>query len=173
MKKLFCLLTIICISLAGLSQEVSNSRIAGKNEIKLNAAYLLAEYFEFSYERTLSERSAIGISAGLPFSRDIDIKFSTFPYYRMYFGNKPTGGFFLETNMLYANKDFDEFNSVTFMDETINESTFGIGLGIGGKFLTADGWIGEIFVRGGRNFISEDYFSDGYISAGISFGKRF
>ena len=49
----------------------------------------------------------------------------------------------------------------------------GLGLAIGGKFLTKNGFIGEIYIGGGRNFINTDKIDGGYPRIGVSIGKRY
>ncbi|MDM9631251.1 DUF3575 domain-containing protein [Robiginitalea aurantiaca] len=136
----------------------------GVNELKLNAAYLLAGFAEISYERILGEDSALGLSLGFALDNSIDYRFNAIPYYRLYFGKKKAAGFFAEGNGAF------------FSERTSRSNTAlgaGLGLAIGGKFMTKNQWIAELFLGVGRNFVNNDLLNDVYPRAGISIGKRF
>ncbi|MGB3775881.1 MAG: DUF3575 domain-containing protein [Leeuwenhoekiella sp.] len=147
-------------SIQSLEQEVP------KNEIKVNGAYLIAGILEISYERLLSDESSVGFSIGASIDSDIDYTFFLTPFYRFFFGKKRAAGFFVEANSnLYA----EELND----DPSDQALGLGVGLAIGGKFVTKGGWVAEILAGAGRNFVNTNQIEEGYPRLGLSIGKRF
>ena len=178
MKKIILITSLFSFLIYAQSQNRDSSEIT-RNELKFNSGYLLLEYVEISYEALLNEESGIGISLGAPLNNAIDYKFAAIPYYRLYFGGKPAAGFFIEANAALIKQEVRTPNTgfIGFIFEPVNvverdEFTAGLGLAIGGKFLTKKGWIGEIFAGGGKNFLNDDA-SGGYPRFGIKIGKRF
>ncbi|WOD44831.1 DUF3575 domain-containing protein [Hwangdonia lutea] len=143
------------------------------NEIKLNGLFLIIGALDVTYERTLNEESGVGISILLPIDNNVsdDIKYMISPYYRFYFGEKYAGGFFLE--------GFGMLNStnreINFSNDTYDFRTdFALGIGLGGKWITKSGFIGELSFGVGRNLFNNkntDYEIIG--KGGISIGYRF
>ncbi|WGK64687.1 DUF3575 domain-containing protein [Croceiramulus getboli] len=162
----FTLVVIGCVFL-GRAQNTSKhkNQPSFKNEFRLNAGSLVVGFPEVSYERLLNEDSALGISFGFTIDDDIDLLWMATPFYRFYFGEKPAAGFFLEGNSSLYQVEGNGMND--------DYSGFGVGLGGGGKFLTRSGWIGEILLGIGRNFINTDDISEYYPRVGISIGRRF
>lgn len=87
-KNILAFLMLLCV----ISSYAQNDSIArnnyGKNEIKLNALFLLIGAFEPSYERNLTQESSIGMSVFIPFDKenfDSDINYYVSPYYRIFF----------------------------------------------------------------------------------------
>jgi len=148
----------------------------GTNEIKINMGSLLLEFPEISYEHIINEESSIGISVACPLDRDISYRFMVFPNYRIFFGNKRAAGFFIEANSaIFSQRSQNNIVVLNFNDPSTDKTKIGWGLGIavGGKFLTKNGFIGEVYVGGGRNFINTDKIDGGYPRVAISIGKRF
>ena len=146
------------------------------NEIKLNGLYLVIGAFDITYERTINQESAYGLNVFLPFDDDIDINYYISPYYRFYFGKKYAAGFFLEgfgmLNSLVESR-FNDSNGDFFLVEE-NVTDFALGIGLGGKWLTNSGFIGELNFGIGRNlFNASDTDEDIVAKIGISFGYRF
>lgn len=147
------------------------------NELKLNALYAVVGVLDLTYERTLNEESGIGLTFAVPFDKELDsdINYYVSPYYRFYFGKKYAAGFFLEGfGMLSAYEQTDIFigNDVVINEES--KLAFALGIGVGGKWVTNGGFIGELSLGVGRNIINADDFIDdvvGKISIGI--GYRF
>lgn len=147
-------------SIQSLNEEALN------DEIRVNAAYLIIGLPEISYERILSDESAVGISMGARIDKDIEQIFFLTPFYRLYFGKKRAAGFFVEANStIYA----QEIND----DSSDNVMGLGLGFAIGGKFITKGGWVAELLAGAGRNFLNTDLIEEGYPRVGISIGKRF
>ncbi len=174
-RPLFFIILFMYSNYSIYSQNVKEQNNSS-NELKINMGSLLLEFPEISYEHILNEESSIGISVAFPLDRDISYRFMVFPNYRIFFGEKRAAGFFIEANSAIFSQRFQKdliFGSVN--DPTTEDTKIGWGLGIavGGKFLTKNGFIGEIYVGGGRNFINTDKIDGGYPRVGISIGKRF
>ncbi|MGH1385698.1 hypothetical protein [Kordia sp.] len=159
------LIFALLLSISMNSQE-NKTGISGKNELKVNGLNTILGFPEISYERILNDESGLGFSIGFSADDSIDYKFGVTPYYRFYFGKKRAAGMFLESSVSLFSAE---------SDKNQNENLFGggFGIGIGGKFLTNNGWIGELIVGAGRNFINDDGLDSAYPRIGISFGKRF
>ena len=156
-----------------------------RNELKINAAYLLAGIIEMSYERSINEDSSFGISANYDVAGDSNYTTMISPYYRLFFSKNHAAGFFFETSTTFLWEQGDD-DIVYYSSEDViypdsyyvnsyGENVFGWGLGIavGGKFLTSNNWVFEVVAGLGRNFINTDEISDLYPRLGISIGKRF
>ncbi len=181
MKKTTLLLVLsILLSIPTFSQEQSeNNASENFNELKLNGLYLVLGAFDVTYERTINEESAFGLNVFLPFDDDIndDINYYISPYYRFYFGKKYAAGFFVEgfgmlnstNNFIFSNNGFD-----TVLKEE-NVTDFALGIGLGGKWITSSGFIGELNLGFGRNLFNNNDTSDYELigKIGISVGYRF
>lgn len=175
MKNLLLTLLFIGFLNSLYAQEKADS--LRNNEIKINVAYpLLAEIFEISYENILNEESALGFSLAFAFSDVQQYRFLAIPYYRIYFGKKRAAGFFFEANAaIFSAEDYYyDYSSFTSVEEDASVH-FGLGIAIGGKFVTKNGTIVDLVLGLGRNLTNDDDFSslETYPRLGISFGKRF
>ncbi|MFD0990230.1 hypothetical protein ACFQ1R_08990 [Mariniflexile jejuense] len=180
MKKL-PLITLIfsLISIISFSQE-TETQISEKenfNELKLNGLFLIAGSFEVTYERTINEESGVGFSVFLPFDEEVkdDVNYYISPYYRFYFGKKYAAGFFIEGfGMLNSVNEFI-FNSNLNDFEKKSITDFALGIGVGGKWVTNNGFVGELNLGFGRNLFNDYSNTDlkfvGKI--GITLGYRF
>ncbi len=158
------------------------SQIKGNNELKINGLYLVAGGAEITYERILSDETALGLSIAFDIDNDNFYNFGAFPYYRFYFGKKRAGGFFVEGNGAVLVDQFEKEVTITTNGNNgsinINDigdlkTRFGLGIAVGGKFLSRNGWIGELSLGFGRVFGVENDASKVYTRAGITIGKRF
>ena len=182
MKKAYLLLlATILFSTASFSQEDTkdeNTTPENFNEFKLNGLYLVLGAFDVTYERTINEESAFGLNVFLPFDDDIndDVNYYISPYYRFYFGKKYAAGFFLEGfGMLNSTNDFrfsgNDFD-ITLQEENITD--FALGIGLGGKWITNSGFVGELNLGFGRNLFNNDRYDYEIIGkVGINIGYRF
>jgi hypothetical protein len=168
MKKLITLLVLLAMQLS-FSQTKPKDSVPDfrKNEIKINALYLILGAFEGTYERALNDESAVGASVTflLDGENDINTAFAFSPYYRLYFGKKPVSGFFVEGFAQYAKINYNEyeyFYNPNTGESTYNEydnkiSAFALGIGLGGKWYTKSNILFEINAGIGRNLsISSD-----------------
>ncbi|NNC45239.1 MAG: DUF3575 domain-containing protein [Winogradskyella sp.] len=181
MKKIFLCLALVTYSITGFSQDADAEASSGNyNEIKLNGLYLVIGAFDITYERTLSEESALGVSVFLPFDEDIrdDLKYYVSPYYRLYFGKNYAAGFFIEGfGMLNSyNEYYVDYNeSLDIYTEGDDFKTdFALGIGLGGKWVTDSGFVGELNLGIGRNLFNNDSDGDEIVGkVGITLGYRF
>ena len=170
---LFCFFTI-------KAQEESTDETLDSSEIKLNALYMVVGAFEVSYEYLLNEESGVGVSVFLPFDKDIkeDINYYISPYYRFYFGNKYASGFYLEGFGMLSDV---RVNEITYFDingnitreEYEDETNFALGIGLGGKWITSRGLLGELNLGVGRNIFNSDYDNEFVGKIAITVGYRF
>jgi hypothetical protein len=157
------------------NQEESNQKL---NEVKLNGLYMVLGAFEGSYEYLLNEESGVGVSLFLPIDKDLneDVNYDISPYYRFYFGEKYASGFFLEGfGMLNSVNEYIYYIGSNQYDEK-SITDFALGIGLGGKWLTKKGLLGEINFGIGRNLFntSDDYIDNEYVAKlGITIGYRF
>ena len=155
----------------------------GNNEIKINLFFSVAGLPEIAYERLLEDNMGVGIAFFVNADRDNDYRFGLTPHYRLYFGQKKAAGFFIEGNAAFLGmKSRRELYYVvpnmpynTYPSSTLDRSVlFGMGAAIGGKFLTRNGFLGEIYSGVGRIFDNKAYYHDSaYPRVGITIGKRF
>ena len=185
MKKLILWSLVLLFSNSMFAQEdtsVTNfNSNENNNEVKLNALFLVLGAFDFTYERLLNEESGVGINVFLPYDNDIkdNINYFISPYYRMYFGEKYASGFFLEGfGMLSSVNDTVTVFSTPFDPNPTkieNESTdFALGIGVGGKWITNSGFVGELGFGFGRNITDTADNGDDFVAKiGITIGYRF
>lgn len=180
MRKLLPIL-FFCFSFVALAQEdskddtKSDKRFAiegNYNELKINALYAVIGAIEVNYERTLNNRSAIGLSVFLPYDQDQidDIDYLIGPYYRHYFGKNYATGFFVEGFGLLnsTRQQFPVSNGETF------ETDLALGIGFGGKWVSESGFVGELNLGFGRNIIDPDNDTFDILGRiGITIGYRF
>lgn len=174
--KYFIFFALLLIGpIVGLYAQEDTLEYSGDNELKINAAYLLGGFVEITYERILSEDSAIGLAVDFALDKNIDYRFGIIPHYRLYFGKKRAAGFFAEGNAAFYSAcafcSTSDFSPTTYDSST--EFGAGLGLALGGKFITTKGWTAELFLGIGRNFVNNDLLDDVYPRAGLSIGKRF
>ena len=177
MKKiiLFLCLFISALSYAQVNTEADAPEfpqdLNKKSELKINALTLLAaKWIDVSYENLINEESSFGVAATLNTdTTGSDLKYSLTPYYRRYFSNKLARGFFVEGfGMLFSAKDTDLFG---FGGQEF-ETGVALGISVGGKFVSKQGFTTELLLGFGRN-LSNDNYNDSIGRIGISFGYRF
>lgn len=123
---------------------------------------LISGAIDVSYEILLNEESGVGLEVFVPYNNDIIINYYVSPYYRLYFGKKYAAGFFLEGFGMLNSRDMGE-ESVSFNNGVIvrrefeDETNFALGIGLGGKWITESGFVGELRLGVGRNLISSDF----------------
>jgi len=179
MKKSYLVLLIaVLFSMSVFSQENIENKSASENfnEVKINGLYLVLGAFDLTYERTISQESAFGVNVFLPFDDDIndDINYYISPYYRFYFGKKYAAGFFVEGfGMLNSTNDYNYLDGSNSSNKE-NITDFALGIGLGGKWITKSGFIGELNLGFGRNLFNSDRYDYEIIGkVGITLGYRF
>jgi len=189
-KYILCVLNLF-LNTYSYSQTVQDENIPiedfaylGENEIKLNVGYSIIGIPEVTYERLFRNLdSAVGLAIGKSyknintneFGSESKINIALTGYYRLYFGNKVSSGFFIEGNAIYYSE------SEVFSNRTNFEDAFdriGIGAAIGLKLLRYDGWLIELMVGGGQvlnkinDRLTDGNFGDGYPRLAVTFGYR-
>jgi hypothetical protein len=199
MKKITLLGSLIFMSLQLTGQNIENSKeskypqdVEKRYELKLNAFSLIAyAALDLSYERLIDENSSYGVAVFYNFSKDTDAditirkKFSITPYYRQFFfENKYARGFFIE-GFGMLNTYQDDYNYYYNNYDTVEiQTSFALGVSVGGKFVLKEGFTAEVLAGIGRNLIKDknddDYNSFDYRNYnsiigrfGISLGYRF
>lgn len=182
MKKLLLTLTFGFTVLAAQAQtkitvktDTLKTTINGKNELKINLLSTLFSLPEISYERLIANDMSVGVSVMFRLEDDTDINFGIVPNYRIYFGAKKAAGFFVEGNAAIINSKNDYYLSYSSYPagqalSYKNETNLGLGLAVGGKFLTKSGLVVETYLGLGRVFGNNNL--DAYPRVGISIGKR-
>ena len=163
------------ISYAQVNSEMENPEfpqdIEKKHEVKINALTLLAsKWIDVSYENLLTEESSFGVATTLNTDTgETDLQYSLTPYYRRYFSNKFARGFFVEGfGMLFSARDTDLFG---FFESQQFETGFAVGLSVGGKFVSKEGFTAELLLGIGRDLTGSNVDVVGRV--GISLGYRF
>lgn len=167
-----------------LASQAQNDSIPrnnfGKNEVKINALFLILGAFEASYERNFSENSSAGISVFKPFGYnnvDTNVNFYVSPYYRIFFGKKYAAGFFIEGFGMLNAIDEDYYvngeNYTEIKEKTVTD--FALGFGLGGKWLTSGGFVFEVNGGLGRNLFNNKNENDVALvgKLGFNLGYRF
>ena len=162
------------------------------NEVRLNLLAPVAfKAISLEYERSTIRVKDLGFGATISasFAKTGDYEttlfptFGVMPYARWYFGGKklsmtrPNSGFFIEANTAinynrYTIRHYNPTNDQT-TSETLQGTSWGIGLGGGWKFVSRSNWSGEISLRVGRNFVRSKGYDDVYVHPAISVGYRF
>ncbi len=190
MKKIVCAI-LMGTSLIGFSQEAENFEAGPqeKHEVRLDAFEALAfTTIELNYEYVISKYSGAGAAISLNLN-DESIEsygqnFAFTPYYRQYFLNKKefgARGLFVEGSLQLSAGEhevyYNSYNPVTdsYIEGTNKENWFetGLGLAIGQKWVSNNGFTFEISAGGGRNNLGADSAPEGYFRGGILVGYRF
>lgn len=181
-KSILCLLALVLsFSLSAQENTTDQNSDSPSHEFKLNALSLILGAVDVSYEYLLNEESAVGLN-GLVFfddNLDTDLNYYISPYYRLYFGNKYASGFYLEgfgmLNSIKGNWESFLDNQGSFISVQGEDVTdFALGIGLGGKWITKSGFVGEIGLGVGRNlFNSEESGYDFVAKVGVTVGYRF
>jgi len=187
MKFLLTLFFLFFSILIGFSQtddgaNTNNTTTSiDKNELRLNVASLIGfGGLEVDYEYLFNQEASFGVSLliGTGDSNDIDLirNFSFTAYYRQFFSKKYAQGFFVEGFGMVLSREerFFTFNNGFENEENVNETQAALGVSVGGKFLTRNGFVAEIFGGVGRTFGDSNIaFTNIIARGGISLGYRF
>lgn len=184
MKKTIFTASLFLLFLSSYCQEKNENQNFKRNELKINAVFLVAGIAELTYERLINEESAAGISLFAALDPEISTKFSLTPYYRFYFGRKPAAGFFIEGFGMLNNYQqtfrITYFNSNGYYSDYLAKgksvTDFALGFAIGAKWMTRKGIIFELNAGIGRNlFNNESTLNDNQIvgRGGLIVGYRF
>ena len=174
-KTTFALLVLFTVFAQAQEKEDTQQNF---NELKLNALYAVVGAFEVTYERTLNAESAFGTSVLIPYeSEDSSLNYYLSPYYRFYFGKKYAAGFFVEGFGLLSSEDRIialTNNGNNFISQTEAITDFALGIGLGGKWVSKQGFVGELNLGIGRNLFNADQTGTELVGKlGITVGWRF
>jgi hypothetical protein len=186
--KRITLVILLTISAISFAQEKNSftKEVQKKHEVKINALNLIAlKWLDVSYEYLINKESSFGVSTLISFNDDLGFDsyrtFSLTPYYRRYFSKDYAEGFFIEGfGMLNTYKN-NYSNTYYGLGNNSNDTSgrftdFAVGISAGGKFVTKNGFVAEIYLGLGRNLFnnSNSYdIIDVVGRGGISLGYRF
>lgn len=173
MKKTFLILFLFSLTFNSVAQENEKfpQDINKKHELKINVLTLIAaKWIDVSYEKLINEESSFGLSAAINTDTDeTDLNYQITPFYRRYFSGKFARGFFVEGfGSLFSARNYDDF----FSTQQEFETGFALGVSVGGKFVSKQGFTTELLLGVGRN-LSGDTDYEGFGRIAISVGYRF
>ncbi len=182
MKKITLLAILLITSLSTLAQEEEkkeSEEVVKKNEVTLNAFSIIAfKTLDFSYEYLLNSEASVGISVLINLQNENNLNdtyynesFAITPYYRHFFSRKYAQGFFIEAFGMY-----NQQKNYYYVPSTGNTSNnFALGMSIGGKFVSRNGFIYEFFLGAGRNLAisNHDVATEVVPRLAASIGYRF
>jgi hypothetical protein len=151
------------------SEEEVYKREIAKNELSIGAFNLVAfGALDIAYERIMTQNSSWAIEAfvlalnnediGDPYEKD----FSLTGKYKYFFGDRTAWGFYVNGLAMISSGEFrttDEtfVNGNYFYDtEEKTYTDFALGFGLGGKFVSKQGFFLDLSTGIGRNLFSED-----------------
>ena len=157
--------------------QAKSLMMSDNNELRINLLMSIIGLPELDYERYIADNMGVGLAVA--FSLDTPENMSTrsiiLPYYRLYFGSKKANGFFIEGNMaIVGQREITYSNGYYSTDGTSfshSSTNFGFGFAAGEKFLTRNGFIGEVYLGVGRLF--GESINGAYPRVGVCLGKRF
>ena len=190
-RKLTIFIAVLLLSLNAFSQQQNTSTDVNaaqskslngsdNNELRINLLMSIIGLPELTYERYVADNMGVGLSVAVSLDKmeNMSTRSIISPYYRLYFGNKKASGFFIEGNMALVRQkelDYNYYydNGVTYQSELYTRLTtnFGFGGAIGVKLLARNGFVGEVYLGGGRLF--GESIAEAYPRIGVSLGKRF
>ena len=183
MKKISFLFLAICYSITSLGQS-DDLPANRQHEFRFDAIEAIASAnLEISYEYIVNKYSGFGgsITVGLDNDDISNLRFAITPYYRQYFFNKKdygARGLFVEGFGQFSVFETLEstFNNIvgdSFDVEETTESAFGLGLAVGQKWVSKNGFVFEISTGLGRRFGSDIQDVDEFFfRGGILIGYR-
>src|SRR5690606_20495023 len=145
MRKNLLLICLLCISGALFAQDSTRTvSYERKNDVLIDPIFLIAApALNASYERILNADYGVGVHALLGLgAMDEIVQIS--PYARMYLGQRYASGFFLEAFFPITSSEEYEESFEKENTPSTRETTFGFGVGMGGKWVLKKNIIFEI-----------------------------
>lgn len=181
------LMAFLCIPIIGMAQEnddnITKNLLERKHELRIDALEgLIVPAIDLSYEYVFSKYAGAGITLFINLDDNGFSEYQNFaisPYYRQYLFNKKeygARGFFAEGLLQYASGNFEEYNFENGFYTITNKNwnTFGIGVSLGQKWVSNNGFIIELSFGGGRYFNTKEYYTpEGFFRGGVLLGYRF
>ncbi|HTM98821.1 MAG TPA: hypothetical protein VL088_08775 [Pedobacter sp.] len=180
MKKLLLMGLILASSFASFAQEADTIKKAiqkdaesighgGVNELKFNLLYAIIGMPEITYERLITDNMGVGVSLLVGVDESAEYQFGLTPHFRIYFGSQKANGFFIEgSSSVITHRDYDD----DYKFRSVDRTNFGLGAAGGRKFLTRNGFLGEVSFGIGR-YIGNHNGEQAYFRGGLTLGKRF
>lgn len=201
MKKWILVLAVVALASFGASaQTVSLSYDDGNNgfklltekphEVKLNLiTSTVMLHPEVAYDYTINTDLSVGGRVSFNIKNDNDQadetlgNFQISPYVRWHFYKNTSGnalrGFYVEGNMAYTNYTYVSNRILNVNDpehimttEKSKANQFGLGVGVGYRWITKGAWSFELGAVVGRNLLNNDA-PNVYWNTIFSIGKRF
>lgn len=169
--------SVLLLSTLLFSQETVKEDDFNRNELHLNLLMPIAlKSFEFEYERNISDQSGVGASVFIGNSDEWELRFAFTPFFRKYFGKEDAKGFFLEGFAMVNTIEYETYDYVYpfyYGNYKVEKETdLALGIGLGGKFIASDNFVGIINAGIGRNLLS-DGGEEVIPRLGIHFGYSF
>jgi hypothetical protein len=188
MKKKIVMALLCAVAARGYAQDQEKQPKPldeRKHELRLDVAEaLIIPAIDISYEYVISKYSGVGATAW--FSLDSDdgdylVEYQEFaftPYFRQYFFNKKeygARGFYAEALLQIAGgTDYDQYyNDDLELVSNENWTNFGIGFGLGQKWVSNNGFVLDLNIGGGRYLGSSDTGPDAFLRGAVGVGYRF
>ena len=201
MKKWILALAVVALaSFGATAQTVSLSYDDGNNgfklltekphEVKLNLiTSTVMLHPEVAYDYTINTDLSVGGRVSFNIKNDNDQadetlgNFQISPYVRWHFYKNTSGnalrGFYVEGNMAYTNYTYVSNRILNVNDpehlmttEKSKANQFGLGVGLGYRWITKGAWSFELGAVAGRNLLNNDA-PNVYWNTIFSIGKRF
>ncbi|HET8809791.1 MAG TPA: hypothetical protein VFM65_05940 [Flavobacteriaceae bacterium] len=150
-------------------------RDIAKNEVSLNVFNIvIAGAFDARYERILSENTSLGFDVFVKFVDDEDDDnfdtseiyskdFSFTGRFKYFFGDRTawgfyTQGFLMASSGMYDNDDgyYDGASGIYYEEGEQEYFDVALGFGVGGKFVSKDGFFTDLSIGLGRNFFNSE-----------------
>jgi hypothetical protein len=182
MKKIFFAFLFVGITCYGQTNDFQLHENQNRTEVKFNAFAIALGALDLEFERTLSQRSAIGLGFFTNFRTADDYKGfnnqnSVTAYYRYYLGKRHAQGAFVEAFGMYNSSDLFQLTIVSSsMVQYENRQTiqdFGVGLSVGYKWVSKKGLILQSHFGLGRNLFQPHIGEQVIGRVGISIGYSF
>lgn len=183
MKKLFTAVLLV-ISFSSFSQEDSTLVVSSeqdayqeeifardrlKNELSIGAFNLVVfGALDVAYERILNPHSSWAIEGFvLALGRDNEAlgeaytrKASLTGKYKYFFGDRTAWGFYVNGLAMLSSGEYDSYSAFPtdgpIVAETENYTDFALGFGLGGKFVSKQGFFLDLGTGIGRNLFNDD-----------------
>lgn len=158
-----------------MGQKSSEEKSFGNNELRINSLWLMMGSVGLSYERILNNNTSFGLVIEKPFDKyTFQREFTVAPYYRVYLSKRKASGFFMETNLTVYRERYESDDYYSYWPE-VSSHEYGAGLGIalGGKFITEKGFVLDIYAGIGKALNNPSHIEKIFGTGGVSIGKRF
>ncbi|MGY5352250.1 DUF3575 domain-containing protein [Wenyingzhuangia sp. IMCC45533] len=171
MKKILFALFI----LVGMNLSAQN------HQVKVDILDILVlRTLDVSYENQLNDEASLGLSVFINFepkenSFRYNEDFQITPYFRQFISQKGAFDLFGELfgSLNFGETDEKKDSSGVVTEESENYTDFALGLGIGAKHVSKNGYVFEINAGIGRNLFNTDVSKQFVPRLGISVGKQF